>query len=382
MAFINEVYSIPDALIFLPGLLNKDKIKLYYLYYWAFIIWSTIMKKLNLFIFLMFSSFGLFFVSTQQQSKAAAVDRQTQTQLHDYLKSHHINGVMLVNGKGSKAITITNNETTNNKQLVKANRLFPTASLQKIVTGTAIYQLAQKKQLGWDTSLNTYFPQIDGSEDITIRELMNHTSGLVNNDRPALPLRGQKQQITYMLEHMRNDHVHTWDYQDVDYELLAAIISKQVHLSYNTYIHQRFAKPLHLNQIKDFSEVTPKQVPQPMDPAISWHQVTVTTSSDFGAGNLFMSPNNYWKFIYNEVLGNSKMTTEFYQQAKKQEVAYFGGVYFDGDIIRANGSIPGYNCCFIANYKTKKMVMLFSNNIDYLTLKAASDDLLHNYMGA
>ena len=95
-----------------------------------------------------------------------------------------------------------------------------------------------------------------------------------------------------------------------------------------------------------------------------------------------MSPNNYWKFIYNEVLGNSKMTTEFYQQAKKQEVAYFGGVYFDGDIIRANGSIPGYNCCFIANYKTKKMVMLFSNNIDYLTLKAASDDLLHNYMGA
>ena len=83
MVFINEVYSIPDALIFLPGLLNKDKIKLYYLYYWAFIIWSTIMKKLNLFIFLMFSSFGLFFVSTQQQSKAAAVDRQTQTQLHD-----------------------------------------------------------------------------------------------------------------------------------------------------------------------------------------------------------------------------------------------------------------------------------------------------------
>ena len=54
----------------------------------------------------------------------------------------------------------------------------------------------------------------------------------------------------------------------------------------------------------------------------------------------------------------------------------------NGDIIRANGSIPGYNCCFIANYKTKKMVMLFSNNIDYLTLKAASDDLLHNYMGA
>ena len=39
------------------------------------------------------------------------------------------------------------------------------------------------------------------------------------------------------------------------------------------------------------------------------------------------------------------MITEFYQESQKQEVAYFGGVYFDGDIIRANGSIPGYNAC-------------------------------------
>lgn len=341
-----------------------------------------IMKRLNLFIFLMFCSFGLFLVSTQQQANAAAVDKQTQTQLHDYLKSHHINGVILVNGKGSQAVTIANNETTNKKQIVKANRLFPTASLQKIVTGTAIYQLTQKKQLGWDTSLNTYFPQIDGSKDITIRELMNHTSGLVNNDRPAVPLKGQKQQIAYMLEHMRNDHVHTWDYQDVDYELLAAIISKQSHSSYNAYIHRNFAKPLHLHQIKDFSEVAKKEVPQPMDPAVDWHQVTVTTSSDFGAGNLFISPNNYWKFIYNYVLKDPKMITEFYQESQKQEVAYFGGVYFDGDIIRANGSIPGYNACVIANYKTKKMIMFFSNNIDYLTLKTVSDDLMHNYMGA
>lgn len=76
------------------------------------------------------------------------------------------------------------------------------------------------------------------------------------------------------------------------------------------------------------------------------------------------------------------MITEFYQESQKQEVAYFGGVYFDGDIIRANGSIPGYNACVIANYKTKKMIMFFSNNIDYLTLKTVSDDLMHNYMGA
>lgn len=329
----------------------------------------------------MLCSLGLLLIIQQPQVKAAPTDQQSQKHLQDYLKAHHINGVMLVNGKGSQPITITNNENANHRQTVKADQLFPIASFQKIITGTAIYQLRQKKQLDWDTPLNRYFPQVAGSEDITVRELMNHTSGLVNNDRPVMPLKGEKQQIAYMLKHLKNDHVHTWDYQDVDYEMLAAIIRKQTHTSYNTYLHQKFAQPLQLRQMKDFSEVAQKEVPQTMDQTVDWRQVTVTTSSDFGAGNLFMSPNDYWKFIYNEVLNNPTMTTEFYQQAAKQEVAYFGGVYFGGDIIRANGSVPGYNCCFIANYKTKKMVMLFTNNIDYLTLKSTSDDLLHNYMG-
>ncbi|MCT7722900.1 MAG: serine hydrolase, partial [Lactobacillus crispatus] len=40
-----------------------------------------------------------------------------------------------------------------------------------------------------------------------------------------------------------------------------------------------------------------------------------------------------------------------------------------------------YNCCFVANYKTKRMIMLFSNNINYLRLKVAANHILHAYMG-
>lgn len=338
------------------------------------------MKKVNLGIFLMLCACMLVLITMQACVKAETVDKQTQKQLQSYMQDHHINGIILANGKDGKPIIIENRETTAKNKVVKANQLFPIASLQKIITGTAIYQLEQKKQLDWDTLLNKYYPQIDGSNEITIRELMNHTSGLINNDRPLSPLKGQKEQIAYMLKHLKYDHTHTWDYQDVDYEILAAIISKQSHLSYNAYIQKHFAKPLCLRQIKDFSEVSQKEVPETMDLTADWHRVTVTTSSDFGAGNLFISPNDYWKFVYNEVLKDPKMINEYYQQAQHQEVAYFGGVYFDGDVIRANGSIPGYNSCFVADYKTKRMIMLFSNNIDYLKLKAASDDILHNYM--
>lgn len=95
-----------------------------------------------------------------------------------------------------------------------------------------------------------------------------------------------------MLKHIKYDHLHTRDYQDIDYELLAAIISKQTHLSYNDYIKQTFAGPLNLRQIKNFSEVAKNEVPQPVN-NVSWHEVTVTASSDFGAGNLFMSSKDY-----------------------------------------------------------------------------------------
>ena len=79
--------------------------------------------------------------------KMSPGNRNTAKDLKSYMKSHHINGVMLVTGKDGKPVVIENNETTNKEKIVKANQLFPTASLQKIMTGTGIYQLQQKKKL-------------------------------------------------------------------------------------------------------------------------------------------------------------------------------------------------------------------------------------------
>ena len=96
------------------------------------------MKKVNLYIFLTLCSFAIFLLTAPLKVKAEVVDEQTQHQLQEYMKDHHINGVMLVSSKDGKPVAIENDETTNKDQIVKADRLFPTASLQKIITGTAI----------------------------------------------------------------------------------------------------------------------------------------------------------------------------------------------------------------------------------------------------
>ena len=62
------------------------------------------------------------------------------------MQLHHINGVTSVNDKKGKPIRIENRETSNKGQIVDENQLFPIASLQKIMTGTAlILSITSKK---------------------------------------------------------------------------------------------------------------------------------------------------------------------------------------------------------------------------------------------
>lgn len=334
------------------------------------------LKKIAIFILVALGALILFLYSSGRMRTG---DKYSPKPLKNYMKFHHINGLMIINDKDGKPTVIENKETNDKADEVKVNRLFPIASLQKVITGSAIYRLKEENELNWNTPLSKYYPEVPGSQSITMRELINHTSGLINNARPSKPLRNQDEQTKFMLKHMTYDHLHTWDYQDVDYELLAAIISKENSVSYNEYI-KNSVRSLGLKRIKDYAEVEKNEVPQPMVNDVSWRKVTLTTSSDFGAGNLFMSPKDYWKFVYNDVLKNPKMINEFSHMTRHQEVAYFGGVYFNGDVIYADGSIPGYNCCFVADYKTKRMVMMFSNNINYWRLKETSDYIRRNCM--
>lgn len=83
----------------------------------------------------------LFVIPTDKMSPGS---RNTPKVLKSYMKSHHINGVMLVSGKDGKPIVVENNETATKGKIVKSNQLFPTASLQKIMTGTGFINFNKK----------------------------------------------------------------------------------------------------------------------------------------------------------------------------------------------------------------------------------------------
>jgi CubicO group peptidase (beta-lactamase class C family) len=51
--------------------------------------------------------------------------------------------------------------------------------MTKIVTATAVMQLAERGKLGLDTKVREYLPEFPG-DAATVRHLLSHSSGLAN----------------------------------------------------------------------------------------------------------------------------------------------------------------------------------------------------------
>ena len=90
-----------------------------------------------------------------------------------------INGNFLIAEKGKvvykKSFGIANEET---KQPLNEKSIFEIASVSKQFTAMAIMILNEKGKLNLDDNISNFIPELAFYKDITIRNLLNHTSGL------------------------------------------------------------------------------------------------------------------------------------------------------------------------------------------------------------
>ncbi len=110
---------------------------------------------------------------------------------------------------------------------------FAVGSVTKQFTAAAILLLAERGKLGVDDRLETYVPGIPNGEAITLRMLLNHTSGLHNypqTSERAWPSAGpiSLSTIVPILATDRPDFVPgtQWAYSNANYALLTAVIAK------------------------------------------------------------------------------------------------------------------------------------------------------------
>lgn len=135
---------------------------------------------------------------------------------------------------------------------------FMASSSTKALTAVAVLQLIERGKIGLDESLSTYYPDHPYGTIVTIRHLLNQTSG-IPNPLPLKWLHKVEEHIAFnegkALEKILHDNsklVFTpgdrYAYSNISYWLLGKVIEATSGFSYCDYMQQFIFDPLSINQ--------------------------------------------------------------------------------------------------------------------------------------
>ena len=169
---------------------------------------------------------------------------------HDYFR---FNGNVLV-AKGGNIIyqQALGYADFDSKRKLNDSSAFELASLSKQFTAMGIMILKEKKLLAYDDKVIKFFPDFP-YDNITIRHLLTHTSGLpayedqFEKNWPHTKIAFNKDVLEML--HLQKDTLFfkpgtKWKYSNTGYAVLAAIIDKVSGMSYNKFLAKNFFMPL------------------------------------------------------------------------------------------------------------------------------------------
>lgn len=158
-------------------------------------------------------------------------------------------GVAYVVVRGDQTLHVKGFGSARTSELVSGNTPFPLGSVSKSVTGLAVMQLVEHGDVNLDAPVQRYLPWFataDGPSPITIRELLNQTSGLPRQAGDPVGT------VTSIEDHVRGlASVHlshapggTFVYSNANYEVLGLIVQVTSGMPYDEYVQQKIFDPL------------------------------------------------------------------------------------------------------------------------------------------
>lgn len=143
------------------------------------------------------------------------------------------------------------------KEPLAATDIFHMASVSKLFTGTAILQLEEKGLLSVDDKLTKHLPWIkvddDRLEEITIKHMLTHTSGLadVEDYHWDMPETDQGALKRYCCSDEVSKSKMLWSpnenkfrYSNIAYEILGCLVAEKSDMTFEEYIKENIFIPL------------------------------------------------------------------------------------------------------------------------------------------
>lgn len=134
-------------------------------------------------------------------------------------------------------------------------------SISKQFTATAILLLQEQGKLSLDDKVAKYIPDLTRANEVTIRQLLSHTSGYQDywpQDyvmRPMLePISARKLMDTWAKIPLDFEPGTKWQYSNTNYVIAGVIVEKVAGRPFFQYLQQNIFKPLGMTSVMDVDQ--------------------------------------------------------------------------------------------------------------------------------
>lgn len=160
------------------------------------------------------------------------------------------------------------------KRKIEPDTIFDLASVSKQFTAMTILILSERGKLKLDDSLSKFFPEFPSyAEKITVRHLLNHTSGLPDYMEAFLkagkiddegkpggfePSSADTVKLLAEQKELRFEPGTKWEYSNSGYVVLAMIAEKASGVPFPQFVKKNIFEPLEMNDSVVFDQTNPK----------------------------------------------------------------------------------------------------------------------------
>ncbi|HDR7621979.1 TPA: beta-lactamase family protein [Bacillus mycoides] len=172
------------------------------------------------------------------------------TKLDQYLKDKGFNGTVLVTDKNNvvlrKGYGYAN---VKDKVLTTPRTKYRIGSITKTVVAISILQLREKGKLNIEDNVNKYIPSFPADKNITLRNLLTHTSGLLDQGQGSVDAASRLKLVTWIGAQKLQFPAGTgWKYTDYNYMVLAYIVEKISNKPLAEYVKENIFTPVEMNE--------------------------------------------------------------------------------------------------------------------------------------
>ncbi|MBW3494909.1 serine hydrolase [Bacillus sp. FDAARGOS_1420] len=172
------------------------------------------------------------------------------TKLDQYLKDKGFNGTVLVTDKNNvvlrKGYGYAN---VKDKVFTTPRTKYRIGSITKTVVAISILQLREKGKLNIEDNVNKYIPSFPADKNITLRNLLTHTSGLPDQGQGSVDAASRLKLVTWIGAQKLQFPAGTgWKYTDYNYMVLAYIVEKISNKPLAEYVKENIFTPVEMNE--------------------------------------------------------------------------------------------------------------------------------------